>query len=70
MLGTGLYSGSTGAGDWSTPVTVDYAGIVALDCPTTTLCLALDSGNNLLSSTNSTGGVWTSREQVAVLPLG
>ncbi len=70
MLGTSLYSGSTGAGDWSAPVTVDYAGIVALDCPTTTLCLALDSGNNLVSSTNSTGGVWTSQEQVAVLPLG
>jgi hypothetical protein len=55
-----------GKSAWSKPVRVDstnaagggYAGLVAVDCPTTSLCVAADGGDpaNIVTSTNPTGG--------------
>ena len=55
-----------GAKHWSTPVRIDstaavgggYAGLVAISCPSSTLCVAIDntSDANVVYSTDPTGG--------------
>jgi hypothetical protein len=68
-----------GARAWSKPVRIDfatlsagvYAGLAAVWCPTTTLCVAVDSASpgNVLTTTNPTGGVaaWRTIQKVGAV---
>jgi hypothetical protein len=68
-----------GAKAWSKPVRIDsatlgpgvYAGLAAVSCPTTTLCVAVDSAKpgNVLTTINPTGGAaaWTVIKKVGAV---
>ncbi|MGO9899587.1 MAG: hypothetical protein ACLP0J_07810 [Solirubrobacteraceae bacterium] len=68
-----------GAKAWSKPVRIDfatlgtgvYAGLAAVSCPTTKLCVAVDAANpgNVLTTINPTGGAaaWTMIKKVGAV---
>jgi hypothetical protein len=47
---------------FSAPAAIDHPNsLTGISCPSTTLCVAVDSTGNVVVSTNPLGGVWTSR---------
>jgi hypothetical protein len=52
--------------DWSSAKTVAPDAIIDVDCPTATLCVAVDAGGNVITSVNPTGPAtdWTAADVI------
>jgi hypothetical protein len=79
LLATTAHPGAYASGitTWTTPVLVDTGthlhpnAVDSISCPSTTLCVAVDSAGNVVGSTGPTGGAsaWTTSEVDGRTPL-